>query len=101
MQLVPFALPFTFLANAFTIALLAGGVYLVSAWFAGIVVATAYLVGGVAALAWTLFGRFVVLLFWRRGSDEPSADRGAPWCACRARHPGSTSSCTDRRMPSR
>jgi pimeloyl-ACP methyl ester carboxylesterase len=75
--IAPFALPFSLLATLVSVALLAGGGYLIWAWWAGVVVGTGYLLAGAAAVAWTFAGRFVVLLFRNHGSDAPSSRRRA------------------------
>jgi hypothetical protein len=63
------------------LALLGGGIYLVWAWYVGEIVETAWLVVGIALLLWSVFGRFLVLLTRRRGTDEPRSDRGGrPRC---------------------
>ena len=73
-------MPVTFLAMWFTgllsLAVLGGGVYLVHGWYVGEMVATAWLVVGVGLLAWSVAGRWLVLLAWRRGPDEPRSERG-------------------------
>ena len=70
-----YILPLPFLLGTFlalgSLALLAGGVYLVWAWFAGTVVATSALLSGIAMIAWSLLGRQIVLAFYPRGRDEP------------------------------
>jgi hypothetical protein len=78
MLLVPPVLPLSLLALAATVAVLGGGIWLVYAWFAGIVVGTGYLVAGLALLAWTLIGRWIVLLFaGKHGDDDPRALPGS------------------------
>ena len=75
MLFTPFALPFSLSAALLSVALLAGGIWLVWAWYVGIVIGTGYLVGGTAMLLWSALGRFVVLLFRRPGEDEPQMKR--------------------------
>jgi pimeloyl-ACP methyl ester carboxylesterase len=74
-----YILPLPFLlgtiASLASLALLAGGVYIVWAWVAGTLVATSWLVSGIAMLAWSLLGRQIVLALYPRGQDEPRADR--------------------------
>jgi pimeloyl-ACP methyl ester carboxylesterase len=72
----PFALPLTLLAGLLSLAVLGGGLYLVWAWYTGLVVGTAYLVGGIALTIVTFAGRWLVLRFRRPGDDEPLATRG-------------------------
>jgi len=67
----PSRLLLTWLAGILTFAVLGGGVYLVWAWYVGAVVGTGYLVAGLAMTLWSFFGRWIVLLFHPRGSDEP------------------------------
>lgn len=76
-----YVLPLPFLlgtlAGIASIALLAGGLYTVWAWTVGTLVATGWLVSGIAMLAWSALGRQIVLAFYPRGKDEPRAERGA------------------------
>lgn len=59
-----------------SLALLGGGGYLIYAWYTGIVVGTAYLVGGVLMVALSLLGRpLVLLLVGRPDADEPRMTR--------------------------
>jgi pimeloyl-ACP methyl ester carboxylesterase len=74
---VPFALPFSLAAGLLSVLLLGGGVYLLWAWYVGVVVGTGYLVSGIAILALTVAGRFIVLRFRPAGEDEPVMDRGS------------------------
>jgi pimeloyl-ACP methyl ester carboxylesterase len=69
----PLPLLFAWLVGLLSLALLVGGAYLVWAWYVGVVVGTAWLVGGLAMLLWTFVGRWVVLLFRRRGRAEPGS----------------------------
>jgi pimeloyl-ACP methyl ester carboxylesterase len=72
MFLMPFALLPTILLGLLSLALLGGGLYLLWAWYVGMVVGTSYLVASLAMLLWSLAGRWVVLLLFRRpGPDEP------------------------------
>jgi pimeloyl-ACP methyl ester carboxylesterase len=75
MFFAPFPLLFAWLAGVLSLLLLGGGVYLVWAWYVGVLVGTAYLVAGVIMTAWALLGRYVVLLFRRAGPDEPHSLR--------------------------
>jgi len=76
-----YVLPLPFLlgtiAGIASIALLAGGIYIVWAWAVGTLVATGWLVSGIAMLAWSALGRQIVLAFYPRGKDEPRAERSA------------------------
>jgi len=71
----PPVLPFSLLLGLLSFAVLGGGIYLIWAWFAGVVVGTAYLVGGLAMFAFTFLGRPLVLMLRRRGYDEPEMTR--------------------------
>src|SRR3954467_12786732 len=62
----PPVLPFSLLLGLLSFAVLGGGIYLIWAWFAGVVVGTAYLVGGLAMFAFTFLGRPLVLMLRRR-----------------------------------
>jgi pimeloyl-ACP methyl ester carboxylesterase len=55
-----------------SLALLFGGGYIVYEWWQGAVTSTAVLAAGIAMLAVTFLGRFVVLAFHRGGHDDPS-----------------------------
>ncbi|WP_197065343.1 alpha/beta fold hydrolase [Massilia sp. 9096] len=59
-----------------SLAMLVGGVYLVWAWFAGMLVATSSLVYGLVMVAWSLLGRQIVLAFYPHGRDKPHAVAG-------------------------
>src|ERR671928_2151957 len=71
MFFAPFPLLFTWLVGLLSLALLGGGVYLLWAWYVGVMVGTGYLVSGLAMTLWSLLGRWVVLAFHPRGPDEP------------------------------
>jgi pimeloyl-ACP methyl ester carboxylesterase len=70
-----YILPLPFLLGTFasiaSIALLAGGIYILWAWYVGTLVATSWLVSGIAMVAWSVLGRQIVLAFYPRGKDEP------------------------------
>jgi pimeloyl-ACP methyl ester carboxylesterase len=76
-----FIMPLPFLlgtlAGLLSLGLLIGGVYIVWAWYIGKLLATSWLISGIAMLVWSAFGRAIVLMFYRRGNDEPSAERSA------------------------
>jgi pimeloyl-ACP methyl ester carboxylesterase len=72
---LPFALPIAWLLNLLSLALLAGGLYLLWAWYVGVLVGTVYLVAGLIMVLWIFAGRWIVLLFRRPGPDEPSGTR--------------------------
>jgi pimeloyl-ACP methyl ester carboxylesterase len=70
-----FILPLPFLlstiASLASLALLAGGIYMVWGWYTGALVATSWLVSGLVSIVWSLFGRMIVLAFYPRGADVP------------------------------
>ncbi len=74
-----FPLPFllTWLVGLLSLAVLGGGLYLVYAWYVGIVVGTAYLIGGLAMTLFSVLGRFLVLaLLAPSRPNEPQMVRG-------------------------
>jgi pimeloyl-ACP methyl ester carboxylesterase len=71
MFFAPFPLLFTWLVGLLSLAALGGGVYLLWAWYVGVLVGTGYLMAGLVMTLLTLLGRWVVLLFHPRGTDEP------------------------------
>src|SRR5947208_14876230 len=73
MFFAPFPLLFTWLVGLLSFAALFGGVYLLRAWYVGVLVGTGYLIGGLVLTAWTFLGRWLVLPFHPRGADEPHA----------------------------
>jgi hypothetical protein len=75
MYILPLPFLLGTLATLASLALLGGGIYIVWAWIAGTIVATSTLVYGLAMLAWSLLGRQIVLAMYRRGQDEPRAER--------------------------
>lgn len=74
-----FMMPLPFLlgtlASLLSLALLAGGIAILWMFATGTLVATAWLVSGIAMLAWSLLGRAIVLAFYPRGEDEPRSMR--------------------------
>jgi pimeloyl-ACP methyl ester carboxylesterase len=75
MYILPLPFLLGTLATLASLALLAGGIYIVWAWIAGTLVATSWLVSGIGMLAWSLLGRQIVLALYPRGRDEPHALR--------------------------
>ena len=67
----PFTILLTWLVGLLTLAVLGGGVYLLWAWYVGAVVGMGYLVAGAVMTLWSVLGRWLVLMFHPRGSDEP------------------------------
>jgi pimeloyl-ACP methyl ester carboxylesterase len=58
-----------------SLGLLGGGGYLIWAWAQGTLAGTGYLISGVLMVAWSLLGRFLVLLLRPPAKDEPHATR--------------------------
>jgi pimeloyl-ACP methyl ester carboxylesterase len=75
MYILPLPFLLGTLGTLLSLALLGGGIYIVWAWITGTIVATSTLVYGIAMLAWSLLGRQIVLAFYPRGKDEPTAMR--------------------------
>jgi pimeloyl-ACP methyl ester carboxylesterase len=75
MATMPFGLLFLWLLGLLSLAMLGGGLYLLWAWYVGVVVGTGYLVASLAMLVLTFTGRWLVLLFHPSGPDEPTAAR--------------------------
>ncbi len=76
MLFLPFPLLLSWLFTVLSLAVLGGGLYLLWAWYVGVVVGTVYLTAGAAMTLWSLAGRWIVLYVFRRaGSDEPRALR--------------------------
>jgi pimeloyl-ACP methyl ester carboxylesterase len=75
MYILPLPFLLGTLATLASLALLAGGIYIVWAWIAGTLIATSWLVSGIGMLAWSLLGRQIVLALYPRGRDEPHALR--------------------------
>jgi pimeloyl-ACP methyl ester carboxylesterase len=69
----PFPLIFTWLTGLLSLAILGGGIYLLWAWYVGVLVGTTYLVAGLVLTAWSFLGRLLVLAFHPAGPDEPHA----------------------------
>ena len=59
------------LAGLASVVLMLGAIYVLWAWYMGELVAVAWIVGAGAALAWSLLGRHIVLLFHRKGTNDP------------------------------
>jgi pimeloyl-ACP methyl ester carboxylesterase len=75
MATMPFGLLFLWLLGLLSLAILGGGLYLLWAWYVGLVVGTGYLVASLVMLVLTFTGRWLVLLFHPAGPDEPTAVR--------------------------
>jgi pimeloyl-ACP methyl ester carboxylesterase len=76
MYLMPLPFLLGTLAGLLSLAILAGGVYIVWQWYAGVLIATTWLLAGIAMMLWSAFGRLAVLAFYPKGSDEPHAEHG-------------------------
>ncbi|HLO62166.1 MAG TPA: alpha/beta hydrolase [Azonexus sp.] len=59
------------LAGLLSLALLFEGGYIFWQWYVGELVATSWLLAAFAMLLWSAFGRYAILAFYPRGSDEP------------------------------
>jgi pimeloyl-ACP methyl ester carboxylesterase len=97
MFFAPFPLLFTWLAALVSLAVLGGGLYLLWAWYVGVLVGTVYLAAGLALTLWTVLGRWVVLAFHRPGADEPHTLR--PESEVRLSRPDGTSLYVERYGP--
>jgi pimeloyl-ACP methyl ester carboxylesterase len=72
---LPVLIPLVWILGAVAVAALVLGAFWVGAFVLGFVTATAALAAGLALLAVTFLGRFVVLMFKRAGDDEPTEYR--------------------------
>ena len=61
----------TLIAGLASLAVLVGAIYVIWAWYAGELLAVAWLAGAGVALLWSLLGRHLVLRFYRRGAHDP------------------------------
>jgi pimeloyl-ACP methyl ester carboxylesterase len=87
MLLLPPVFPFSLLVGLLALALPVAGGWLVWAWATGVVAGTGYLLAGIGLVAWSLAGRWLVLLLCGRAGAGPP--RGAPaGVAAAARQPG-------------
>ena len=75
MPTMPFGLLLLWLLGLLSLAILGGGLYLLWAWYVGLVVGTSYLVASLVMLVLAFTGRWLVLLFHPSGPDEPTAAR--------------------------
>jgi hypothetical protein len=57
MFMMPLTFVFMWLIGLLSIGMIAGGIYIVWAWYVGALVATAWLMWGIAMLAWSAAGR--------------------------------------------
>ncbi|MBV9577831.1 MAG: alpha/beta hydrolase [Chloroflexi bacterium] len=73
MFFAPFALLFTWLVGLLSLAVLGGGLYILWAWYVGVLVGTTYLALGLVMTCWSFLGRWIVLLFHPGSRDEPHA----------------------------
>jgi pimeloyl-ACP methyl ester carboxylesterase len=97
MFFAPFPFLLTLLVGLLSLAIFGGGLYLLWAWYVGVLVGTAYLAAGIAMTIWSLFGRWVVLLFHPRGTDEPHSLK--PSSEMRITRPDGTSLFVERYGP--
>src|SRR4030088_2019757 len=67
----PFPSPVTWLVGELSFAVAGGGLYLLWAWYFGMVAGTGYIVAGLLMTGRSFAGRWIVLLFHPAGSDEP------------------------------
>ncbi len=72
MPFVPLAVLPMWILGLLSLALLFGGGYIVYEWWQGVIISAVVFGIGVAMLALTLLGRFLVLAFHRGGLDDPS-----------------------------
>jgi hypothetical protein len=75
MPTMPFGLLFLWLLGLLSLALLGGSLYLLWAWYVGLVIGTGYLVASLVMFVLSFTGRWLVLLFHPSGPDEPTAAR--------------------------
>lgn len=73
MYLMPLPFLLGTLAGFLSVAVFAGGLYIVWAWVVGDLVSIAWLVGALAMLLWSAYGRLAVLAMYPRGNDDPQA----------------------------
>jgi pimeloyl-ACP methyl ester carboxylesterase len=71
MFFAPFPLLLTWLAGILSLVVFGGGLYLIWAWYVGVLLGTGYLIAGVVMTLVSFVGRWIVLAFHPRGSDEP------------------------------
>lgn len=75
MPFMPLAIFPMFVLGVASLALLLGASDILYQWAHGIVISTVVLSTAIAMLAVALFGRSIVLIFHRRGADDPSWER--------------------------
>lgn len=75
MYLMPLSFLLGTLAGLLSIAVLVAGPYIAWEWYVGRLAGIGWLAAGIAMFAWSIFGRHLVLAFYRRGDDEPHATR--------------------------
>lgn len=78
-MLMPLPFILGFVAGLVSLAVFGAGVWVIWSWWTGALQSMWWLVSGVVALAWSLFGRSVVLAFYPRGrtDDRPFEHGGA------------------------
>lgn len=97
MLFAPLPLLLTLLMGLLSLAVFGGGLYLLAAWYFGILVGSGYLIAGTAMTLWTFLGRWIVLLFHPHGSNEPHTLR--PDSEIRLERPDGTSLYVERYGP--
>src|SRR5947209_2370166 len=86
MILGPINLLFFLLTSAISLTMLCGGVYFVYEWYEGVLIGVGYLIGGIALIALSLFGRPLMLLLL--GSRNAGARPATPAPRSAERIPG-------------
>ncbi len=69
---MPIAILSMWILGLLSLVLIFGGGFVIYEWWRGVFLSTVTLTAGIAVLIVTLFGRFIVLAFRRRGDDDPS-----------------------------
>src|SRR4051812_14501062 len=75
--IVPLPFLLGWLAGLSSLAILGGGLWILWAWYVGELVGIAWIVTAGAMLLWSAAGRYLVLAFYPRGTDEPEVRRSA------------------------
>jgi pimeloyl-ACP methyl ester carboxylesterase len=75
MFMMPLSFLLMWIVALLSIGILAGAIYIIWAWYVGTIIATAWLVVGIAMLAWSIAGRWLIVLLHPAGSDDPVSVR--------------------------